>query len=252
VSATLEAAACTGLANLMIVQFDPGAAVYVERAYQLQRELRDLKGAAHSEWNFGRIALNAEGPGRKAHRFFEKSLQTATRTGDARGMANAHVVLGIVYEVADDDVAAGTHWEEAVRLYEGLGPDRGHAIALCHLAGLAIRKGQYERARERLTASIQMLLAQRHGEGTARALEAFARLAVAEGYPVRTLELAGAAHTLREMLGAPVMRHHGQALERAVDRARGDLAPKPADEAWNRGSHLGMDDAIDLALSRYV
>jgi non-specific serine/threonine protein kinase len=88
-----------------------------------------------------------------------------------------------------------------------------------------------------------------HRRGIARALEGFACLALAEGHAERALKLAGAAGRLRESIGAPLHHEEKIDLDQALVPAWTRLGEAESRRAWDEGSSMSVESALEYALS---
>jgi hypothetical protein len=64
----------------------------------------------------------------------------------------------------------------------------------------------------------------------------------------RAAEVYGAAETLREMLGAPLLRLYHDHRQRGVAAARARLDPVSFDAAWAAGRTLTLEQAVAYVL----
>ena len=80
-------------------------------------------------------------------------------------------------------------------------------------------------------------------------LERIARLAAAQGDPVRALRLAAATAALREARSTPVPPIQQPELGRTVAAARGALSAEAAAAAWAEGRAMSRDEAVREALA---
>jgi hypothetical protein len=74
-------------------------------------------------------------------------------------------------------------------------------------------------------------------------------LATAEGDCEKALQLAGFAAALRESIGAPLPPAEQARVDRMIAPARAALPASSASVEWETGRSLGLDRAIELALS---
>ena len=81
------------------------------------------------------------------------------------------------------------------------------------------------------------------------ALEAIAAVVAARGLAGAAARLGGAAETLRSTLSVRPLPFDAMWTASFMDRARASTDPATWSSAWNEGSSMGLDDAIELALS---
>jgi len=85
--------------------------------------------------------------------------------------------------------------------------------------------------------------------GATEALEAIAAVVAARGLAGAAARLGGAAETLRSTLSVRPLPFDAMWTASFMDRARASTDPATWSSAWNEGSSMGLDDAIELALS---
>jgi hypothetical protein len=74
-------------------------------------------------------------------------------------------------------------------------------------------------------------------------------LAAAEARPEKALQLAGFAAALRKSIGAPLPPSEQARVDRMLAPAREALPESVVITAWEAGRSLGLEQAIELALS---
>jgi len=80
-------------------------------------------------------------------------------------------------------------------------------------------------------------------------IEDYGGLAAAEAQPEKALQLAGFAAALRESIGAPLPPSEQARVDRMIAPAREDLSESVVTAAWETGRAMGLEQAIELALS---
>jgi len=93
---------------------------------------------------------------RSAQDYFEGALAVRERLRDVRGLAESHFHLGLVQERNGNDVLAEKHYREALEIATGGGFKLEQSYAVRHLAGLAARRKEFERALELFQKSLQL------------------------------------------------------------------------------------------------
>lgn len=202
--------------------------------------------------------------------------------GDPGGLAYAVMRLGAIAEYRGDDAEAQARYEDALALMREVGDTAGAAEALNNLADTAYRRGDYTLARdlaqeavrtsraarlpslgdaltsvaeaacalgdgrraiEALRESLSLSLELGYRLGIADTLVGVAGVAAATGDAQRATHLLGAADALTELLGVPLLPHHGlHRHARAATEAA--LGPEAFASAWSAGRALSLDGAL--------
>ena len=252
-------------------------------ALEASRACREPTAAASALTTLATLSLRTDAP-EEGHRQSRKALEWAVKAGDpvtesaARdGLARAARRRGAVKE-------AITHLEVNLRAARGLGDHWSQARCLHGLGTIAAEAGEHERALELLSEALEVFgelpsdsavtrcaldlgrlhlarqdpLAAREplARGlrvsftsgrriaVARALEALAELALAEGEAGRAAALAGVAGDLRTALGRPSAET--VRLRSAVERK---MSADQVGQAWNAWRSLPLEQVRDRALA---
>jgi hypothetical protein len=95
--------------------------------------------------------------------------------------------------------------------------------------------------------ALEIFLELGHKRGIAKVLEGFAHMAAHQNNPERALTLAGAASSLRQIIGAPPRPGQQAKLDAALKSAWGSTAAKTT---WMAGWRMRFEQAIQYALER--
>ncbi len=139
--------------------------------------------------------------------------------------------------------------EESLIIRRQLGDKAGLALSLNTLADVVLDEGAFTDARPLLDESLA--ISRELGDQTAIAylIEDYSGVAAAEAKPQKSLQLAGFAAALRESIGAPLPPSEQKRVDRMVAPAREALSESSVTMAWETGRSMGLEQAIDLALS---
>jgi hypothetical protein len=177
-----------------------------------------------------------------------QAVTLARTAGDAFCLALAlasHGVGLLALERYDDARAA---LEESVLCGRGVGDAWAVALPLRNLAIIAYRQQDYRTARTLLQQSLHGLRAVREKWFLSRSMETLAEVMTAAGDEERAAHLFGAAETLREAVGAPVLAFYRADYEQALVRARTRLGNQRFESCWTWGRGLSPDEAVAYAL----
>ena len=83
---------------------------------------------------------------------------------------------------------------------------------------------------------------------TAKALETFAELALAEHAPERAARIWGATEHLREEIEVPILLDEQAGYQSTVAAARAVLGDEAFDRAWNEGRGMPLEEVVRYAL----
>jgi DNA-binding CsgD family transcriptional regulator/biotin operon repressor len=119
------------------------------------------------------------------------------RDNNGWGVAQVRYGLGGVARSRGDYLAAISHYQAALSLYQEIDARPEIARCLAGIASVALTQGDLGLARTSLTESLQLSLATGQRLPVARGLEAMAGLEARAGDPARAARLAGAAVELR-------------------------------------------------------
>jgi non-specific serine/threonine protein kinase len=230
----------------------PAARALYEESLAIRRELGDRSGMAGSLGNLGNVALE-QGDYRAARALQEQSLAIKRELGDRTGMSISLSDLGEVALYQGDYPAARALYEESLPIARELGHRYGIAVSLGNLGYVALNQGDYPAARAMLEESLAIWRELGDKRGIAESLEGLAAVVASLRDSLRAARIWGATERLRAEMGTPRRPSERSGYDRRVAAARiasGDDAA--FDSAWQEGSGLTLDQAIDLALAKPV
>ena len=238
------------LGNVALMQDDlAGARAYYERGLPLYRRIGEQDGVARALGNLGAV-MQAQGDLAGAATVCEESLAFFREKGDAENTARALGSLGEIAYARGEDAEARARLEEALALFGRIGARNGSRVgSLCLLGAVALRQGRAAEARMRMAEGLS--LAGEIGDGWygADALEAWAKLCLAEDQAARAARGLGAASRTRRTLGLPRYAASQAALEADVRAAKAALGETAFDAAWTEGEELTWEQAVERALA---
>jgi tetratricopeptide (TPR) repeat protein len=243
------AAALNGLGYLMFAQGEYAAMrSFYEQSLALQRERGDQAGIARILNNLG-VHANAQGDAVTAQARFEEALVFYRQQGDREALALALSNLGLIATIAGDYPHSRPLLEESLRLSRGLGNKRALCQTLTILGHVASEQGSLTEARDLLMECL-ILCWELGAKGILpNALEVLVGLLLSEGNAARAAQLLGVAQALREALPAPREPSLSSFYERQVARVRSALDEAAYLAAFDEGSTLTLEQAVELALA---
>jgi len=219
-----------------------GAAARETETLRLWRELDNRPAVALTLQNLGNIERTRSAPDAARERYRE-SADVFRDIGDARGLAVSLTHLADLDRDEGQFTSAIALYEDALQTFMALNDHWHVANCMADYGEACRRAGQYGEAHSLFEEALIICRELGDRKSGARILESVALLALDERLPVRALELAGAAATLRSQLGISGVLPE---LESALLRARTD-AGRDADAAWDRGQHMEFEDAVEHA-----
>jgi len=210
-----------------------------------------LARAAGDGWNEGyalgskAAAAALRGSLREAQEMADDAIAVMRDIDQQWGVARTLLGLGDLARLRRDPEGARDRYLEALPILREIDSRPEIARCLAGLARVALDQGELTVARQHLAESIRLSHSTGSRIGVARGLEAFAALAVRAGQPARSVQLAAAAATLREMAHLPPLA--GARIEQYIAPAR-SLGEPTIQRLWAQGSSMTSDDAVALAL----
>ena len=279
---------CTFLGALATSQGDyESADVFLKQSLALYRELDDQWGIAAS-WNALAVATRDRGNFDEAESYFEMSLACWRNLPDPISTARCLHNLANVARMRGDFLRATTALAEATSIFRELGDTSGAAWSINQSGDLELEQGRIESAqnlygealdafrkvddrwgcgrsladlgyihcvrgdfaaaRDAYREAMDLFVELGHRRGIARTLEGRACVAVASGNAIRALTLEAAADRLRNQIGAPLTKADRARLTERLCSARKILDRPEGKLAWQKGSEMPLESAIQFAL----
>jgi predicted ATPase len=265
--------------------YETAIAMYQE-ALELYRELGDKRGMI-SQLNSLGVNRRFEGHTSAARAWFEQSLAACRELGDqaeiaavlsnlaktvseqnefslarsllveaqaifqhlddSNGIAWSLSQLGDVARREGNSAEASHLYRESANLFRTLGDGWGEARSYSDLGSLACEQGDSKTALSAFRQALMAFQSLGHQRGIAKVLEGLATVAADQGRDERALTLAGAAATLRELVGAPMRPVDRTKLEKAL-KGVWDANFSSATSAWRTGRRMTLDQSLQYAL----
>jgi non-specific serine/threonine protein kinase len=247
------AASLGNLGNVAFNQGDyPAATALQEQSLAIRRELGDRYGTATTLNNLGAVAIN-QGDYPASRAVLEESLAIGRELGNPHSIALSLSNLGHVALDQGDHPAARALLEEGLAIRRDLGDRFGIATSLSNLGLVALNQSDYPAARALLGESLAIRRELGDQLGIPASLEGLAAVVASQRDSLTAARIWGATERSRAEIGAPLPLSERAGYDRYVAAARiasGDDAA--FDNAWQEGSGLTLDQAIDLALAKPV
>jgi tetratricopeptide (TPR) repeat protein len=195
----------------------------------------------------GRLTLS-EGDRDRTRRLLETALGYARQSGDRALMSGVLRQLGILACSQEDYPAARGNLEESLALARAIDFPAFIVFSLAHLAQLARRTGNHERASA--LARCALATAQRAGGSAilASAVRAYISVRVGQGGDSGVVRLAAAEAAWRA--SRPFLLASEQAQqEQDLAHLRATVAPATFEAEWTAGSSLTLEQSVAVTLA---
>jgi tetratricopeptide (TPR) repeat protein len=184
-----------------------------------------------------------------AYSYHDESLSLRRTLGDKLGIAYSLSSLGLVALSQGDYNAARSHHEESLSLRQELGFKWGIADSLRNLGLVAQTEGDYTRAAELLRQGLALFRDLGAKKDAVECLEGLAGVCCVHGQPTRAARLYGAVEALRESFELPRPLLFRGDYELSVLELQALLDETAFARAWREGRSMGLEEAIEYALS---
>jgi tetratricopeptide (TPR) repeat protein len=248
-SAALRAKALNGAGFLAQMQGDSvQTEALCSQALAIWRQLKDEGGIARSLNTLAVSALYLRSDFAAARPLYEESLDFYRRAGQKDGMANALTGLGAIAHHQGDGALARSLHSESLALRREIGSQGGVAISLSYLGQIAYRQEDYPTAQALYAESIALAGEEGNMGLIPTFLERYAILLAKQRQEEQAARLWGAAESLREENGDPMLPVNRPDFEQCVAEARAALGEKTFAAAWAEGRAMTWKQAIEYAL----
>lgn len=248
--ASLRAKALNEAGFIAIYQGDPQSVALLEESLALYKELGDRSGAAMAITHLGHASTHAGQRVRLAALRVEAEAMLREPL-DRRTSGHLLLFLGIAAQSDRDHEQVAIRIEESLALLKEVGDLRGVAMCLTTLGMGALDRRDPGRAAEVFEEDLRVLREIKDKVGIVYGLLGMAAVNALRGRPTAAARLFGAAESLREDIGHPLMPHEEASYdyEGYLASARAGLTEAAFDAAWSEGSAMSFERAIEYALS---
>lgn len=247
--ATVRAKALAHAGYLAWEQIDyEKAAALSEESLALSHELGDRAGRAAALYVLGAVAM-FQRRFEEAATLFEEGLALWRELEDTSGVARALQGMGLVAVARHDYQRATAIYEESMALAQEAGDRLGIVLTLGQGALAAVGRGEHGLANDLCAEGLELARQPEHPHAIMFILNVWSVLDAAQGQPVRSARLWGAAGALGQTIGitelAPVEQHHYGPYIAAASAELGEAA---WEAALAEGRAMTQEEAIEYAL----
>jgi predicted ATPase/serine/threonine protein kinase/DNA-binding CsgD family transcriptional regulator len=240
--------AAWSLFNLACLEIDQGEYVrgraLLEESLALNTELGNKWGIARSLSSMAGALFDAQGDPATVQALLEESLALSREVGDKGGIANSFILSGRLALSQADTAMANSLAEQSLLLNREIGKPEGIAESLSLLARVATVQGDHAAADSLYEQSLAIVKEGNYKWDIAFYLEGLAGVGAAQGKLVWAAQLWGAAESLREVIGSPILPVERADYEQAVATARTQLGERAFAAAWAEGRTMTPEQAL--------
>jgi non-specific serine/threonine protein kinase len=193
---------------------------------------------------------SSEGDPARLLRLYQEAMPLVCASGDRWYEAFLTSQLGAHAWLTGDHDAAWTLRREAVSYFKQIGDRWGIGLSTTLLAMIARLSGDYEQSATLYRAAILPLRELREGWIMSRALDGMAAVSAARDRHVVAAQLLGAAESLRDSVGTPIIAALRPDHARIVAEVEAALGSDALSAAWAEGRTLSYEEAVALALAQ--
>jgi predicted ATPase/transcriptional regulator with XRE-family HTH domain len=217
-----------------------------EQSMVIWQQVGDDWNRALSLANMG-FATLCQGDYERSGALCAESLAIRRELGDTSGITLSLINLGLVPLHQGDYTRAIELFKESIELARELGDRRNIALSYAYLGLAAFRLGEYEQASHYYKESLGIAHDIMHRFGVARTLLGLAGIAVERGQIERAIRLCGAAETQYDNLSVSLTPAERALYEKTLEAAKNQLDGGTFAAAWEAGQALSLDEAVDFA-----
>jgi predicted ATPase/class 3 adenylate cyclase/DNA-binding CsgD family transcriptional regulator len=233
------------LGNLAIDQGEyTRAHSLLEDSLQMNKELGDTTSLADSLFDLARLYYVSQGELTQAYTWLEESLALYRELDDKESIAYYLYLSGLLALGEGDTALAYSRVEQALALFKEMRQQHGTTVSLYALAQVVEASGDDVRSQSLYEEGIAVARKTGNRQTVAFGLEGLARVVAVQGELAWAVRLWGAAETLRESIGIPILPVERPAYESSVAAACAQLGEKSFAIAWAEGCLMTPEQAL--------
>jgi tetratricopeptide (TPR) repeat protein len=189
-----------------------------------------------------------QGDHERAISLSERAAELYRESGEQRGHALAVSNLGGIALERGEYAKAASLSEQAYRLFETLEDSEGMAFALVNQGFAALSQHEHERALDLLRQALRRLAELEFRDVIGYCFEGLAAVLTLTGQAEPAARLLGAAEALRDSLGVSLAPAERETHDETAAALRQALGDEQFNAVWRLGRELALDEAIAFAL----
>jgi non-specific serine/threonine protein kinase len=186
-----------------------------------------------------------------AKAMLEESVSLARELEDLYTLAVALRHLADLAVARGDLAEASRTYQDTLSLARQQGNAHESAYSLRGLGHVARAHGDYAQAGQLLRHGLRLLADLRDRRCVPLCLEGLACIAVGPDWAERAIRLLGAAHAFQQISGAPPSASEMADYLRTEADARAHLGEERYADTWAAGANMTFDEAVDYALAEH-
>lgn len=218
----------------------PAAGIYFDRALEISRLLGDRVETAWALSFKGYTLMNDKDA---AIQILDEALALFRAMDHKPGIAQTLNIIGEVSRFSGDYARALRAYEDCLLVLQETGETRRIRFMYDNLGFLALRAGDYNRARELAWRALELALQMNNRLDTADSLAGLAGVLGATGQPEQAARLFGAWEAALERLGAVLQPADQPEHARSIAALRSALSPQAFATAWAEGRAMSLEQA---------
>ncbi len=226
----------------------PLARTLLEESVAIRRDIGDTVGTAWSLTFLGHVA-GSQGDYSLGFQCASEAIDLFRGSDHLAGMARALNALGEEARRAGDDDQAEIYYRESLQIDRQSGNRAGICLRLHNLGYVALHRKQAAQAARMFMESLRLAEELKDLDCVAACLEGIAAVESVAGPAERSMQLFGAAESLREELHVPIDVADLPEHDQYVACARTRLTRETAERARDVGLNLDPDEAVRIAIN---
>lgn len=219
-----------------------------EQSLELRRQIGDLQGQGNSLSNLGN-AVKDSGDPHAARELHQQALAVRQRLGHRVGVRYSYLNLGDVARRLGDAARARAMFAKCLDTFQDIGDTLGVGYVLQGLGLTDMLAGDARGAGTHFVAALRIRLGLGDRRGVVESVEGIASVATSLDHISLAATLFGAAHALREQIGAQMPQPDRLVYDPLIASTRRSLPQATFSTSWKTGTGLSLPEAAELALT---
>ncbi len=211
------------------------------------REIGDKRGVGLALNNLGNV-FYVRDDFAMAQKYYEEALSVGRGSGDKYVSSLALTSLGITLFRQGKLIEAGLYYQESLGLNREINDKVGLSLLHCYLGLLALVQNQPGTARKSLVEGLTISYRSDFKPYVVYNLIGMAGLFGIEGKLSQSVTLLAVADTLAASLGFKIEPELQEPYEKALAECREKLSEQEFQSAWQAGSNMKFEQAVQFAL----
>ncbi|MEP6896396.1 MAG: hypothetical protein ABI986_12380, partial [Chloroflexota bacterium] len=226
-----------------------GIAAAQEGLNIFSQEVNDKFGLGMAYLNMARVSA-IKGNEDEKQRYLGKLKEMTRETPKSSLVGMLHLGMGFDESMRGNYETAKKIFEDGLAIFKGIHDAHFQMTCASEIGHIERRTGSLPQARKIYQETIKGWQKLGNRSAIANQLECFGFLAIADEEPQHAIKLFGAAETLREKVQSPMTDFEQVEYDQSIAQLRAMLPEAVFNALWREGLSMGMEQAIELALSQ--